>query len=165
MIVVDANIIAYRFIEGDKTNFACRLQKKDGEWAVPLLWRHEFLNVLATVCKAGVIDISEACGIWRAAIQVLAGFEHEVPHEKALCCAVNSRISAYDAQYITLARALSCPCVTEDARLCKTFPGIAISMCDFFKYPVKNHSLQEYCPQNGPGLHYNRGRTVLPQPF
>ncbi|MDD5675969.1 MAG: type II toxin-antitoxin system VapC family toxin [Chitinivibrionales bacterium] len=128
MIVVDANVIAYRFIAGEKTDYACRVQEKDRDWIVPVLWRHEFLNVLATTTRAGIITISEACTVWRAAIHALAQNEQTVDFEKALCCAVDGTISAYDAQYITLARNLNCFCITEDARLCKACPGAAISM-------------------------------------
>ena len=53
MIVVDANVIAYRFIVGEKTGLACQVQEKDADWVVPALWRHEFLNVLATAARAG----------------------------------------------------------------------------------------------------------------
>ena len=48
MIVVDTNVIAYVLIEGDKTALAQQVAKKDPDWKVPPLWRHEFLNVLAT---------------------------------------------------------------------------------------------------------------------
>lgn len=131
MIVVDANVIAYRFIAGEKTGLSCQVQEKDAEWVVPALWRHEFLNVLATAARAGIIDTVEACTIWRSAFRILGNNEQAVNYEKSLCCAVDSRISAYDAQYITLARTLNCLCITEDARLHKTFPKEAISMRAF----------------------------------
>jgi predicted nucleic acid-binding protein len=133
MIVVDANVIAYRFIEGEKTNLACRVQEKDSTWMVPLLWRHEFLNVLATVTRARIIDIAEARTIWHNAVQILSNSEHQVNYEQALRCAVDLQISAYDAQYIILARMLNCLVITEDARLRKTFPDTAISMRSFLE--------------------------------
>ena len=131
MIVVDANVIAYRFIVGEKTGLACHVQEKDTDWVVPALWRHEFLNVLATAARAGIIDTVEACTIWRSALHVLGNNEQAVNYEKSLCCAVDAKISAYDAQYITLARTLNCLCITEDARLHKTFPKDTISMRAF----------------------------------
>jgi predicted nucleic acid-binding protein len=133
MIVVDANVIAYRFIEGEKTNLACRIQEKDGTWIVPLLWRHEFLNVLATVTRAGIIDITEAFTIWNNAVNILSNSEHPVQYEHALRCAVDLQISAYDAQYIVLGRMLNCLVITEDARLCKIFPETALSMRSFLE--------------------------------
>jgi predicted nucleic acid-binding protein len=131
MIVVDANVIAYRFITGEKTDLATRVQEKDSEWIVPHLWRHEFLNVLATVTRAGILDTAEACTIWRGVVKALANQEHEVLYEKALCCALDFQVSAYDAQYITLAHMLNTLCITEDSRLRKAFPDTAISMRTF----------------------------------
>jgi predicted nucleic acid-binding protein len=133
MIVVDANVIAYRFIEGEKTNLACRVQEKDGTWIVPLLWRHEFLNVLATVTRAGIIDIADAFAIWRNAVNILSKNERPIHYDQALRCAVELQISAYDAQYIVLGQTQNCLVVTEDNRLCKTFPDTAISMRSFLE--------------------------------
>jgi predicted nucleic acid-binding protein len=128
MIVVDTNIIAYRFIAGDKTDLACSVQKKDSEWIVPVLWRHEFLNVLATMTRANIIHAGEACTIWRSALHVLQHHERPTMYERALCCAVDFSISAYDAEYIALAQQMKVRCITEDMRLLKTFPDIAASM-------------------------------------
>jgi len=131
MIVVDTNIIAYRLIEGEKTDLACEVERKDGTWVAPPLWRHEFLNVLATSTKAGLLDMELACAIWRDAQGMLAEGERDAPWEAALRCAVDGRVSAYDAQYIALARSLGVRCVTEDSRLLKAFPAIAVSMRAF----------------------------------
>ena len=45
--------------------------------------------------------------------------------------ATENRISAYDAQYIALARQLQTVCVTEDQRLLKTFPALTRTMQAF----------------------------------
>jgi len=48
-----------------------------------------------------------------------------------LTLAIEKNISAYDAQYITLAKELGVYCVTEDTRLLKKFPNLTISMKNF----------------------------------
>ncbi len=48
MIVVDVNVVAYYFIEGDKTALAREVMQADPDWRLPSLWRHEYLNVVAT---------------------------------------------------------------------------------------------------------------------
>jgi predicted nucleic acid-binding protein len=131
MIVVDANVIAYRFLEGEKTGLACLVQKRDNAWLVPLLWRHEFLNILATSARSGIIEKPEAVTMWNSALHALAHNERVVNFEKALSCAVDFHISAYDAQYVTLAQTLNCHCITEDARLRKAFPQSLLSMREF----------------------------------
>ncbi|MBL7164528.1 MAG: type II toxin-antitoxin system VapC family toxin, partial [Anaerolineales bacterium] len=47
MIVVDTNIIAYLYLESERSSQAERLLEKDTQWSAPLLWRSEFRNVLA----------------------------------------------------------------------------------------------------------------------
>lgn len=133
MIVVDANVIAYRFIVGEKTELACAVQEKDRSWIVPALWRHEFLNILATTVRARILTTSEAGAVWIDALRLLEKRERPLHYEGAVACAVEARISAYDAQYVTLARMHNCCCVSEDSRLRRAFPGIVLSMKEFLK--------------------------------
>lgn len=128
MIVVDTNVIAYALIEGDKTALARQVAQKDPEWRVPPLWRHEFLNVLATAARAGVINARQAARLWRTGLGLLLQAERNVDGATSLKLAIEDGISAYDAQYIALAHSLNTHCVTEDKRMLKTFPATAISM-------------------------------------
>lgn len=133
MIVVDTNIIAYFFIEGDKTKLARELWKSDPDWALPVLWRHEYLNVLAVFAQHQGASLRKILTLWAQAFQWLAEGEREVNPDFALKLAVNDGISAYDAQYIVLAKTLEVPCITEDKKLLKTFPKITLSMQAFLK--------------------------------
>jgi len=51
MIPVDANILAYYFIESSFTELARQVFAKDKEWIVPPLWRHEFISILKLICE------------------------------------------------------------------------------------------------------------------
>ncbi len=46
MMVADTTLISYYTIQGEHTKTAVEVRRKDPEWAAPLLWRSEFLNVL-----------------------------------------------------------------------------------------------------------------------
>lgn len=131
MIVVDTNVIAYVLIEGDKTALAQQVAKKDPDWKVPPLWRHEFLNVLATSARAEVIDALQAEALWHKGLDLLVRAEREADGSASLKLAIEHAISAYDAQYIALAQSLETQCITEDKRLLKTFPDTAVSMKAF----------------------------------
>ncbi len=131
MIVVDVNIVAYFLIEGEKTTSARGLLRRDPDWRLPALWRHEYLNVLATFARGGGARIAEAQSLWRQGVELLGPREQSVDMEAALVLATDNRISTYDAQYIALARQLRTVCVTEDQRLLGTFPTLTSTMQAF----------------------------------
>lgn len=128
MIVVDVNVVAYFFIEGDKTASARDLARRDPDWRLPVLWRHEFLNVLATFVREGGATVAEGRTLWQRSVELLGSGEQGVDMEAALVIAAENRISAYDAQYIALARQLQTICVTEDRRLLRTLPTLTRAM-------------------------------------
>lgn len=128
MIVVDVNIVAYFFIEGERTEQARRLWQIDSDWRLPYLWRHEYLNVLATYVRHGGANSADVLSLWRQAVDLLVDAETEIDWEAALELAVRENISAYDAQYIILAQALGAVCITQDKALLKRFPGVAQTM-------------------------------------
>lgn len=131
MIVVDVNVIAYFFIDGEKTASARELLRRDPDWRLPALWRHEYLNVLATFAREGGATIVDAKTLWRRGIELFGPREQDLDMESALDLATENRISAYDAQYVVLARRLQTVCVTEDQRLLKTFPELTRTMQAF----------------------------------
>ena len=132
MIVVDTNVIAYLFIKGERTQSAQRLLTYHSDWAVPALWRHEFLNILATFVNHGGGNTTDALILWQKAHSLMANRELEVSLSDTLILATTSKISAYDAQFITLAKNLGCPLITEDKKLHKIFAE-AKSMQDFLE--------------------------------
>lgn len=128
MIVVDTNIVAYAFIEGPRTRLAREAFRRDPEWRLPELWRHEFLNILATFTRRGGASLEQVSVVWRQADAALALFQHPVDMTLALELAVSHAIGAYDAQFIALAQSLGVLCLTEDRELVRKFPRTAISL-------------------------------------
>ena len=131
MIVVDANIMAYRLIEGDKTALAREAQRRDAHWVVPTLCRHELLNVLASATRQGILAARNSAEIWAGMEPLLTTIEQPVDMAAALALSIRDGISAYDAQYIALARALKVSLLTEDKRLLRAYPALACSLKDF----------------------------------
>jgi len=130
MIVVDANVVAYLLIEGRKTELARELREADSQWRLPPLWRAEFLNVLAMQVQHGGFDPSVAEQVWQSAIKLLGGGETQINEVSALRLAIKNRLTAYDAQYVTLAQHLGVRCVSEDRELRRKFPRLVVSMAD-----------------------------------
>ena len=122
MIVVDVNIVVHLLTASGKHDQAKVLWEQSPPWCLPTLWRHEFLNVLATLCREGYVGREDATELWDRAIGLLAASEIEVDWAAAPRIALDHRISGYDAQYAVLAERLDTILVTEDARLRKAFP-------------------------------------------
>ena len=131
MIVADTNLISYLLIEGDQTRLARQVWVRDPEWAMPPLWRSEFLNVLAVSHKIGALNEDQAFFLWRTSSVYLDTTEVEPDGEQVLEIAMNSGISAYDAHFVAVAKELGVPLVTADRRLLERCKDVAIGIASF----------------------------------
>lgn len=122
MIVADTNLIAYLYLPGRHSAAAERLLLEDSDWAAPRLWRSEFRNILATYMRQRLLDLDAAVTIHRRAEALLAGNEYDVAATAVLELSRDSGCSAYDCEFVALARHLGIRLVTADARLRKAFP-------------------------------------------
>ncbi|MBX3695811.1 MAG: type II toxin-antitoxin system VapC family toxin [Steroidobacteraceae bacterium] len=123
--MVDTNIVAYLYLESEFTARAEAQLRSDPDWAVPLLWRSEFRNILAGAIRRKALGFDEARRILAEAEGLLAGGEHEVDSQRVLERVRDSDCSAYDCEFVALAAQLSIMLVTMDARLLKAFPKLA----------------------------------------
>ena len=128
MIVVDSNVVAYLYLPGEHTAKAEALLERDPDWAAPVLWRSEFRNTLAGYLRRGTLTFEQACGLQAEAEDLLAGSEYEVDSKAVLELVRDSDCSAYDCEFIALAKKLQFKLVTMDAKLLKAFPAHAISL-------------------------------------
>jgi len=126
LIVIDANILVPLLIPGPKTADSEALLKKDPDWAVPLLLRSEFRNVLAVQLRLKSISLEDAFLAMAEAEMIIGGNEFEVKSEGVLELCAQSRCSAYDCEYVALARALRIPLITRDKALLAAFPNTAV---------------------------------------
>ena len=131
MIVVDANVVAHFFIDGGKTALARKVRELDSHWIVPEVWRHEFLNILVSSCLFAKLPQEAAARIWKDVEEMLRGSVYEPSMKDVLSAAVENSTTAYDAEYVVLAKAKGVQCVTEDGPLQKAFPETAVSMAKF----------------------------------
>ncbi|HYW77634.1 MAG TPA: type II toxin-antitoxin system VapC family toxin [Gammaproteobacteria bacterium] len=128
MIVVDVNVVVYLLTDSSCRTLAVRLYEQSHEWRVPPLWRHEMLNVLATLARNDVLDRASALRAWRNALDLLAAGEQQPDMEEVFALALAHGISAYDAQYVALAMALDTVLVSEDRKLQQRFPQRVVAM-------------------------------------
>jgi predicted nucleic acid-binding protein len=128
MIVGDTNLIVYLYVDSDFTSRARQVHAIDPDWVFPPVARSEAANVLATLTREKWISPETAIvALERIEPRIVAGLR-DVPMRAALELAVQRGVSVYDAQFIVLAGQLGVSLVTEDNRLKRGFPGVAISM-------------------------------------
>ena len=127
-VVVDTNVVAYYWIPGPLNRQAVILRAATDDWLVPRLWRSEFRSVLAGFLRGGHLGVDKAKALAVAAEADLADFERDVDSTAVIDLASSSRLSAYDCEFVALARSLGIALVTEDAATLAQFPEVAVSM-------------------------------------
>lgn len=128
MIVVDTHVIAYLLLGGEKTPQARRTFQKDPAWIAPLLWRSEFRSILAAYLRKGSLEFADALQFMRTAETLLRTSEYQVESGQVLTLVNTSRCSAYDCEFVALARELGIPLVTSDREVLAAFSPPAVSL-------------------------------------
>jgi predicted nucleic acid-binding protein len=129
MIVVDSNVIAYCFISTPKLTDAARaLLASDQNWNAPLLWRSEFRNILLKYVRANLLSLSDATQLQLEAEDLMKNTEFHVDSEQVLELANQSGCTAYDCEFIAVAKTLGAKLVTADKQVLRAFPGIAVPL-------------------------------------
>jgi predicted nucleic acid-binding protein len=123
MIVVDTNILIYRWFPGPRNTDVETLIRLDPHWAAPLLWRSEMRNVLAGYLRQRRLSLQQAESAMQLAAESLLGGEHVVADEVVLGFVSRSNCSAYDCEFVALAETLDSLLVTEDKMVWKAFPS------------------------------------------
>lgn len=133
MIVADTNTIAYLYLPTDQTDDVVSLLHKDPQWVAPLLWRSEFRNVLALYVRKNVIDFDTAIAMQAQAERQLADNGYTVNSMDVLALSKETGCSAYDCEFVSLAKSLNLKLITGDKKLIRSFPEIAITAGDYLR--------------------------------
>ena len=131
MIVADSNTIAYLYLPTKLTRSVETLLEKDPVWAAPTLWRSELRNILSTYMRQEIIDLETACRTQSEAESLIGVNEYTVGSTTVLALAESSGCTAYDCEFVSLAKALDVKLVTEDKKLRKAFPDIALTALQY----------------------------------
>jgi predicted nucleic acid-binding protein len=125
VIVVDTNIIAYLLIPGPWTEAAEDLLQSEPVWAAPPLWRSELRNILAGYLRRGTLSFEQTVALQSTAESLLAGHETSVDSRAVLELVRGSNCTAYDCEFVALARQSGSVLYTLDAKLLAAFPDTA----------------------------------------
>jgi predicted nucleic acid-binding protein len=128
VIVVDTNVICYRWMHSPYSEPAERAWARDPEWIAPLLWRSEFRNVLAGALRRKLITRETAIEVVEKAEAQFAGREFPVSSRAVMGLVARSRCSAYDCEFVALAYDQSVPLLTVDRDVLRDFGEVAVSL-------------------------------------
>lgn len=131
MIVVDTNIICYRWMASPHASAADTAWRRDSDWIAPMLWRSEFRNALAGAMRQRSLTVESALEIANLAEAMMAENEFIVSTEIVMGLVASSDCSAYDCEFIALAQEHRVPLVTMDRQLLRDFPDQTIALQKF----------------------------------
>ncbi len=131
MIVVDTNTIGYLYLSSDRSDQAEKALLIDSEWVAPIIWRSEFRNVLALYIRKNILILEDAIRIMDEATLLMQGGEYETVSLQVLQLVGESTCSAYDCEFVALARDLNVRLLTVDKQILKQFPNEAISLDEY----------------------------------
>jgi len=131
MIAVDTNIVCYYWLPSPRTAEAEALEQREPEWLVPPLWRSEFRNALAGGVRHGVIGMANALELLHRAESRLRNYEREVLSQSVMNLVARSSCTAYDCEFVAVAREQGVHLITADREILREFPHLAVSLDDF----------------------------------
>lgn len=143
MIVVDANVLSFFLIEGERTPDVHALHAADAEWIVPAFWRVEFQSILWKYVRFGGMRAEKALQLLDHAIGIFSINEAAPAPDVVLRDALAWGITVYDAQYASLARQMGLRLVTEDAPVQKACPLLAVSLGGFLRGGAPGGAVRE----------------------
>lgn len=126
MIVVDTNILVHFWLPSDFTDLCDSLYQRDSQWVAPFLWKSEFRNALSLYLKKELIDLAEALLIAEKVEFQMKEREFLVNTVQVIRDVSRSSCSAYDCEFVSLAKDLDIGLVTLDKQLLKEFPEVAL---------------------------------------
>lgn len=127
-LVVDTNILASLYLPGEFTAAAEDLLRTQADWSAPVLWRSEFRNILAGFMRRGQLSFEQALAIQLEAQSLLAGHEFDVDSQAVLELVRQSDCSAYDCEFVALAKQLGTRLATCDKKVLRNFVSVAFSI-------------------------------------
>lgn len=126
MIVVDTNLLAYLLLPTPHAAQADAIFLKDPDWVAPALIHSEFCNVVLGAVRRKDIEREDAFTLLQRAGEVVTVPEGGVDGQAVLAMALDSGCSAYDCEFVWLARDLHVPLVTADRQVLGAFPETAV---------------------------------------
>ncbi|MGI8431577.1 MAG: type II toxin-antitoxin system VapC family toxin, partial [Chthoniobacterales bacterium] len=104
------------------------------EWGSALLWRWEFRNAMVGYIRRGSLTATVAGQLCGKAQATLSGREFSSSPQAVFELVSKSSCTAYDCEFVAVAREQGVPLVTMDKQVLREFPHLATSLPDFLAH-------------------------------
>ena len=131
MIVVDTNIMVRLVVGGEDGAEAALLLKRDTEWAAPGILVSELRNVLLGFVRRSTVTPEQAKAMSDDASVILGDRIVNVSGSQVIDVALQCGLTAYDAEFVALARTLGVSLVTLDNDILQGATDVAVSLQTF----------------------------------
>ena len=128
MIVVDTNVMVRLVVGGADGTEAALLFERETEWAAPSILMSELHNVLVGFVRRGAVTSEQAKAMNDDAAVVLGDRIASVSGHQVIDVALECGLTAYDAEFVALARALGVPLATLDNAVLHGAADVAVSL-------------------------------------
>ena len=128
MIVVDTNVMIRLVVGGADGTDAAMLFERETEWAAPSILMSELHNVLIGFVRRGTVTSEQAKAMSDDAAVVLGDRIASVSGHQVIDVALECGLTAYDAEFVALARALGVPLATLDNAVLHGAADVAVSL-------------------------------------
>ncbi len=125
MIVVDTNVMVHLVIGGQHGADSALLLEQDYQWAAPEIIMSELRNVLVGFVRRRTITPEQAKTLSGYAAEVLENRVLSVQGSLVIDVALECGLTAYDAEFVSLARTLNVPLATLDNGILSGAPDVA----------------------------------------
>ena len=128
MIVVDTNVMTHLLVGGESGADAAMLFEQDPEWAAPIILMSELRNVLLGLVRRGALISDQAKAMSDDAAVILGNRIATVTSAQVFDIALECGLTAYDAEFVALARTLGIPLATLDSAILQGATDVAVSL-------------------------------------
>jgi len=126
VIVVDTNVMVQLVAGGDQHDTAATLLLRDPVWSAPPILMSELRNVLVGLVRRGEITEGQATAMTHDASAILGDRVAAVSGRQTIAAALECGLTAYDAEFVVLARSLRVPLATLDRAILSGAPDVAV---------------------------------------
>jgi len=126
MIVVDTSVMVRLVVGGRDGEEAARLLRIDPEWAAPAILTSGVRRVLLGLVRGGSLTTDQAKTMCDDAALALGGRIVTVPSARVIDAALQSGLSAEQAEFVVVARELGVPLATGDRAILSEARDVAV---------------------------------------